>query len=77
MMDYQRIRRLIRERISVPLPTAGAALGLGRKATKDAVAAGEIPVNRAGGKETVPCDWLRPRVFLDNVAETAAEHKAS
>jgi hypothetical protein len=67
-MNQERIRRQIRERISVPLSTAGKALGLGRRATRAAVDAGEIPVNRGGGKETVPTDWLRPKVLLDDQA---------
>ena len=64
-MDQERIRRQIRERISVPLSIAGKALGLGRRATRAAADAGEIPTNRGGGKETVPTDWLRPKVLLN------------
>jgi len=58
-MDQERIRRQIRERI------AGKALGLGRRATRAVADAGEIPTNRGGGKETVPTDWLRPKVLLN------------
>jgi hypothetical protein len=64
-MTYERIRRQIKEQISVPLFTAGKD-GLGRRATRAAANAGEIPVNRGGGKETVPTDWLRPKVLLDD-----------
>ena len=63
-MDHDYIRRQILTRISVPLATAGKALGLGRRATRAAADAGEIPVNRGGGKETVPTAWLRPKVML-------------
>jgi hypothetical protein len=64
--DQERIRRQISERISVPLSTAAKALGLGRRATRAAVEAGEIPVFAAGGKETVTTDWLKQQLRIED-----------
>jgi len=47
------------ERMTVPVwPDAGQMLGLGRNATYDAVARGEIPVLRFGRRILVPSKAL-------------------
>ena len=50
----------------MPLSTAAKALGLGRRATRAAVEAGEIPVFAAGGKETVATDWLKQQLRIED-----------
>jgi hypothetical protein len=52
---------------TVPVwPVAGRALGLGRSATYDAVARGDIPVLRWGRKIVVPTAALRRLLALDS-----------
>jgi len=57
------------ERMTVPVwPDAGKALGLGRNATYDAVARGEIPVLRFGRRIVVPIKALE-RLINHGAAE--------
>jgi excisionase family DNA binding protein len=59
------------ERLTIPVwPDAGKALGLGRNATYDAVARGEIPVIRFGRRIVVPKRALERMV--NGEAEAAA-----
>jgi excisionase family DNA binding protein len=56
------------ERLTVPVwPDAGKTLGLGRNATYDAVARGEIPVLRFGRRILVPKKALAR--LVDGVTE--------
>jgi excisionase family DNA binding protein len=60
------------ERLTVPVwPDAGQALGLGRNATYDAVARGEIPVLRFGRRIVVPKRALE-RMVNGEKADAAA-----
>ena len=53
--EDEEIRRALVEKVTVPLwPTAGRALGLGRNATYEAAARGDLPVLRIGGRILVP-----------------------
>jgi hypothetical protein len=61
-MDDDEIRRALNTRLALPLVAAGRALGLGRRRTKAAAEAGQIPVTPAG---TVPTSWLRQALQLD------------
>ena len=56
------------ERMTVPVwPDAGQMLGLGRNATYDAVARGEIPVLRFGRRIVVPRKALERLVNGDAI----------
>lgn len=46
-------------------PDAGEALGLGRSATYDAAARGEIPTLKIGSRRVVPTAALRRMLQLD------------
>jgi hypothetical protein len=61
-MDDQAIRRALDTRLALPLIPAGRALGLGRRKTKAAAAAGQIPLTSTG---SVPTVWLRQQLQLD------------
>ena len=61
-MDDDAIRQAIQARLALPLVTAGRALGLGRRRSKAAAAAGQIPVTPAG---TVPTSWLKQVLQID------------
>jgi hypothetical protein len=61
-MNDDAIRRALDTRLALPLVAAGRALGLGRRRTKAAAEAGQIPVTPAG---TVPTWWLRQALQLD------------
>jgi hypothetical protein len=61
-MNDDAIRRALHNRLALPLLAAGRALGLGRRRTKAAAAAGQIPVTPTG---TVPTSWLRHALQLD------------
>jgi hypothetical protein len=54
------------ERLTIPLwPDAGKILGLGRSATYDAAARGEIPVIRIGRRKIVPIKRLERMINGD------------
>ena len=61
-MDDNAIRRALMTRLALTLPKAGRALGLGRRRTKQAASAGQIPVTPTG---TVPTSWLRTVLRID------------
>jgi excisionase family DNA binding protein len=58
------------ERLTMTVPEAGRALGLGRNAAYEAARAGEIPTVRFGKLLRVPIRALER--LLDNVGTTAA-----
>jgi hypothetical protein len=68
-MDDDTIRRALQTRLALPLVAAGRALGLGRRRTKAAAEAGQIPVTPAG---TVPTSWLKQMLQLDRDDSRAA-----
>ena len=64
-MDNSELRRAVKERLTLPKYLAGRALGLGRRATDQAVAEGSMPIIRCGPKETVPTEWLRKKLQIE------------
>jgi hypothetical protein len=62
-MDNSELRRAVKERLTLPKYQAGKALGWGRRATDQAVAAGKMPVID-GPKETVSTEWLRQKLQI-------------
>jgi hypothetical protein len=61
-------RKMLTERLSVPVEVAGQALGLGRSLAYEAVRTGAIPSIRIGGRITVPTAPLRKMLGLDGAA---------
>jgi hypothetical protein len=59
------IRRQIMTRLTVPIPVAGAALGLSRNASYDAAKRGDIPTIPMGRKRPVPTAPLRRMLGLE------------
>jgi hypothetical protein len=65
-MSDEEIKRQILTKLTVPpWPTTGRALNLGRSATYDAIARGEIPTIAIGRKRPVPTAWLRQKLGLE------------
>jgi hypothetical protein len=69
-MTDMEIKEKIQQKLAVSQALAFQALGMGRRAGKAAVAAGEIPVTPGAG--TVPTQWLRAALMLNEAAETPA-----
>ncbi len=67
MDDYQ-IRQEIMTKLTVSIPTAGRALGLGRNGSYDAAKRGIIPTIDCGRKKPVPTAPLRRMLGLDQTA---------
>jgi hypothetical protein len=61
-MDAKSLRARLNNRLAVAPILAGAALGIGRRRTKEAIEEGKIPTTSAG---TVPTEWLREQLRLD------------
>jgi hypothetical protein len=67
-MSAEDIKRALMEELTVPLPLAGRALGLGRNASYEAAKRGDIPTIDIGCKKPVPTSWLRRRLGLEREA---------
>jgi hypothetical protein len=63
-MDNSELRRAVKERLTLPKYQAGKALGWGRRATDQAVAAGQMPVID-GPKQPVPTAWIRKQLQIE------------
>jgi hypothetical protein len=62
-MDHSELRRAVKEYLTLSKYQAGKALGMGRRATDQAVAEGKMPV--IGPKETVPTAWIRKQLQIE------------
>jgi hypothetical protein len=62
-----KLEKKLRENVVLPLwPDVGQMLGLGKNATYDAAARGEIETLRFGHRKPVPTSWLRKKLGLDS-----------
>jgi hypothetical protein len=63
--NYAKLAEAICQQLALPKYAAGRALGLGRRATDNAVREGKIPIIDGGPKQSVPCSWLREQLRLE------------
>jgi hypothetical protein len=64
--DFKALIEAIQTRPTVPKYKAGRALGWGRRATKQAVLDGKMPVIEGPkAKESVPTAWLRRQLQIE------------
>ncbi len=61
----------LRDRLTVTVPQAGEAIGIGRNAAYRAAAAGQIPTLRLGRRIVVPVPKLLALLGIDERAPTA------
>ena len=59
------IRKALEEKLSIPVPLAGRAFGLGRNGAYEAVKRGDIPSLKIGGRLVVPTAPLRRLLGMD------------
>jgi hypothetical protein len=68
MLD-DKVRKLLLERLTVSVETAGRAFGIGRNAAYSAVKLGDIPSVKIGGRIAVPTAPVRKMLGLPERAE--------
>jgi len=62
------VRKEISTRLTVAVPTAGRAFGIGRNASYDAARRGDFPTIRIGSAIRVPTAWIRRKLGLETEA---------
>lgn len=67
-----KIKDIVLNELTAPIPLAGLALGLKSRASAyRAVKAGQIPVIKIGGRQSVPCAWLRRQLQIEPDSKAA------
>jgi hypothetical protein len=66
-MTDAEVRREIMNKLAVPVPLAGRAIGgLSRGSSYEAAKRGEIPTIEIGRRKAVPTSWLRSRLGIES-----------